>query len=149
MRRGIFLSLFLVLFSTGCPATVAQNQVCFKHHCFTVEVVSKPPDLERGLQFRQTLAQDAGMLFVFSQSGKYSFWMKDTLLPLDIIWLDYARRVVHIEQNVQPCRQSPCPTYAPPQDALYVLELNANRAAQTGLHLGEVMEFYLKGFGRE
>ncbi len=144
-NSGLFFAIFLI----GCQSSIAHNQVCFRQHCFDVEVVSQEKDLQRGLLFRQSLAQNAGMVFIFSHSGKHSFWMKDTLIPLDMIWMDYARRVVHIEQNVPPCHRDPCPTYTPQNDALYVLEINANLVPQIGLHIGDEMEFRLKEFIHE
>ena len=134
---------FLILLLVGCRPAGAQNQVCFPDHCFKVEVVEKNEDRRRGLQFRKSLSEDAGMLFVFETSYPYSFWMKDTLIPLDMIWLDYARRVVHIESHVPPCRQDPCATYTPSSAALYVLEISAGQAEKMGLSLNAQAEFRL------
>ena len=120
------------------------NQVCFTVKCVNVEVVQKEEELHRGLQFRESLGPDSGMLFVFQKSGPYAFWMKDTLIPLDMIWMDYARRIVHIEHNVPPCVADPCPRYPPGHEALYVLEVNAGYAQKLGLQLGDMAEFRLK-----
>ena len=70
--------------------------------------------------------------------------MKDTLIPLDMIWMDSERRIVHIEHNVPPCAADPCPRYPPSGPALYVLEINAGFAAKLGLKVGDTMEFRLK-----
>lgn len=130
---------------TGCsrPAARAVSQVCFKDRCFKVEVVQKKEDLQRGLQSRKFLDAGSGMLFVFSQSRPYSFWMKDTLIPLDMIWMDYARRVVHIEHAVPPCAADPCPRYTSPREALYVLEINAGYARTMDIQLGDTADFHL------
>jgi len=104
----------------------------------------KPEDVQRGLQFRESLDKNKGMLFVFAESRRHAFWMKDTLIPLDIIWLDYARRVVYIAPNIPPCPQDPCPSYSPERDALYVLEINAGVAQQLGLKPGDLAEFRIK-----
>lgn len=95
----------------------------------------------RGLQFRGSLDSYSGMLFIFPQSRRHSFWMKDTLIPLDMIWMDHGRKIVHIEHDVPPCREDPCPVYTPPQEALYVLEVNAGTAGALGLQLGDEAEF--------
>ncbi len=145
-RNGFLLVscvLFLCFFSAGCFSGSAeqQDQVCFGDKCVQVEVVRKEEELHRGLQFRKSLAPDHGMLFIFQQSGPYAFWMKDTLIPLDMIWMDDARKVVHIEHNVPPCAADPCPRYPPGQPALYVLEVNAGYAAALGLQLNDQAEF--------
>ena len=138
--------LFLCFFCEGCsrPAVQADNQVCFGDKCVKVEVVQKEEELHRGLQFRKFLDPHSGMLFVFQKSWQYAFWMKDTLIPLDMVWMDYGRRIVHIEHNVPPCTADPCPRYPPGQEALYVLEVNAGYAEKLGLKLGDTAEFRLK-----
>ena len=84
------------------------------------------------------------MLFVFPKEAKHAFWMKDTYISLDIIWLNYAKKVVHIEENVKPCKIAPCPTYHPSENALYTLEVNADYVRKIGLKVGDTMEFRLK-----
>ena len=77
--------------------------------------------------FRAQMAPNEGMVFVFDATGHYPFWMKNTLIPLDIVWVDQQFRVVHVAASVPPCRADPCPTYPPPPspkgDALYVVEV--------------------------
>ena len=80
---------------------------------------------------RESLDEKSGMLFVFPEDGRYGFWMKNTLIPLDIIWIDNDQRVVDI-QTAQPCTAEPCPSYTPSGDARYVLEINANVSEQYG-----------------
>lgn len=133
-------------FLAGCLRPAAQ--VCFARKCINVEVVQKEEELHRGLQFRKSLGPDSGMLFVFKESRPHAFWMKDTLLPLDMIWMDGARRIVHIEGNVPPCTADPCPTYSPRDEALYVLEINAGSAQQLGLQLGDTAELRLREAGK-
>lgn len=139
----VICGLLIGIWGTGCvrPTGRAVNQVCFQGQCIKVEVVQKEEELRRGLQFRSSLEADAGMLFIFAANWKHSFWMKDTLISLDIIWMDYGRRIVHIEHDVPPCRKDPCRTYTPRQEALYVLEVNAGKAQALGLRIGEQAEF--------
>ena len=129
---------------SGCQAPPSQDRVCFHQQCYLVEVVSHGAELEKGLQQRTALPRDHGMLFIFPTSRVQPFWMKDTLIPLDIIWLDYAQRAVHIEENVPPCEQDPCPSYVPVGKALYVLEVNAGEAKRMGLQKGDRAEFHLR-----
>jgi uncharacterized membrane protein (UPF0127 family) len=137
-----------VCFCGGCFPDLAeqQDQVCFPRKCFNVEVVQKEEELRRGLQFRKSLDRGSGMLFIFKESWPYAFWMKDTLIPLDMIWMDDTRKVVHVEHNVPPCTMDPCPSYPPKQAALYVLEINAGYAEKFGLQIGDIAEFRLNAF---
>jgi len=109
----------------------------------TVEVVSNDEERALGLMFRDSLPADRGMLFLFESSGFHSIWMKNCRFPIDIVWLDENRRVVHLAENVPPCRQEPCPTYAPLRRARYVLELNAGQARREGALVGATLEFKL------
>ena len=65
-----------------------ENKICFKERCFRVEIAQTPKQRAQGLMFRQDLAEDHGMLFDFNENGRHSFWMKNTLVPLDIIWIN-------------------------------------------------------------
>jgi uncharacterized membrane protein (UPF0127 family) len=114
--------------------------VCFGGNCFKVEVVKTEADRERGLMFRKNLAGDAGMFFIFDKASIYPFWMKNTLIPLDMIWLNQAKEVVFIAQNASPCREDPCSNITPDQPAQYVLELNAGQVAKLGLKIGDKLE---------
>lgn len=72
------------------------------------------------------------MLFVYDEEKKYSFWMKNTLIPLDIIWIDKDHRVVDV-QTVQPCKTEHCPSFTPKEQAQYILEINAGIAERAGI----------------
>ncbi|MFQ6038654.1 MAG: DUF192 domain-containing protein [Candidatus Aminicenantales bacterium] len=107
----------------------------------TAELARTPEERARGLMFRKSLSSEEGMLFVFEKEGFYSFWMKNMLLPLDILWLDRERRIVHIEQSVPPCREEPCPTYVSRSPARYVLELKAGLVREKRLKLFDRLDF--------
>jgi hypothetical protein len=77
------------------------------------------------------------MLFLFPDTAVYPFWMKNTLIPLDIIWIDGSGAIVDIARDVPPCRADPCPSYPPKGPARYVLELSAGEAAARGLGEGD------------
>jgi uncharacterized membrane protein (UPF0127 family) len=109
----------------------------------TAELAVTPRERERGLMFRERLEPDQGMLFVFEEEDLYSFWMKNTLIPLDIIWLNSHQQIVHLEKNVPPCQADPCPSYTPRYPALYVLELKAGEADRNGLKLYDRISFVL------
>jgi uncharacterized membrane protein (UPF0127 family) len=109
----------------------------------TAELAVTDEERQRGLMFRETLLPDQGMLFVFETEDFYSFWMKNTLIPLDLLWLDKDRRIVHIARNVPPCKADPCPSYPPDRPGLYVLELAAGSADRLGLKIFDRLEFKL------
>ena len=94
-----------------------------------------------GLMYRDSLPPDSGMLFVFDSDASLAFWMKNTFIPLDLVWLDAAGRVVDVRANVPPCRADPCPTYSPAAPARTVLEVNGGFAAAHGVKPGAVLRF--------
>jgi uncharacterized protein len=98
----------------------------------------------RGLSVKDTLNENEGMLFVFENEAEHIFWMKDMRFPIDIIWLDSNKTIIHIEHNVQPCSfGSFCPTYKPDGNSLYVLETVAGFANKYAIVQGTQAEFEL------
>ena len=89
------------------------------------------------MQTRQYLGKDRGMLFIFQESKKHSFWMKDTFIALDLVWIDGDKRIVTIIPNILPCKTEKCPVYSPSKSALYVLEVNAGVTIELGLKVGD------------
>lgn len=96
----------------------------------------------QGLMFRESLPEDAGMLFVFPTIDQHGFWMRNTLIPLDLIWLNERKEIVYLV-TAKPCRKEPCESYLPMQKAKYVLEVNAGFAKRHNLHVGKILEFNL------
>lgn len=101
---------------------------------FQVEIADSEMEREYGLMCRRSLAPDRGMLFLFSRAEPQMFWMRNTLVPLDIVYIGENGRVVSISRNVQPLDESGAPSAGP---AKFVLELAAGRAAQVGLLPGD------------
>lgn len=98
----------------------------------------------KGLGIKDSLKEDEGMLFIFQNEGKYEFWMMGMKFPIDIIWLDAAGKVVHIEPNLQPCTsESDCPVYSPKESSLYVLETVAGFAEKYQVEIGTDIDFQL------
>lgn len=108
-----------------------------------VEVMVKDEDRQMGLMFRPSLAPDHGLLFLFEQADFHGIWMKNCKFPIDILWLDDERKVVHLAEAVPPCKAEPCPVYAPLRKASYVVELNAGQARREKAALGAVVNFSL------
>jgi len=100
--------------------------------------------MSKGLAVKNQLKEDEAMLFIFEESAKHTFWMKDMKFPIDIIWLDSARRVVHIERNLQPCASVfICTSYSPSADSQYVLETVAGFAQRHNVNMGSEIDFEL------
>ncbi len=90
---------------------------------------------------RTSLAPDRGMLFIFQKTSRHKFWMKNTLIPLDMIWLDQDKRIIYIEKRVPPCKTRDCPFYGPTQKSLYTLEIDSGMADRYGLKVGMILDF--------
>jgi len=143
LKKTFLLCFFLLGFNSLC-FTGEKNKACFNKHCFKVEIADTPQLRLQGLMDRDQLPEDQGMLFIFDKEEEYGFWMKNTLIPLDIIWLNNEREVVFIKRSAQPCEGSACsPTY-PERPAKYVIELSAGRVGFIGLEIGDKFDFIIK-----
>ncbi len=108
------------------------------------ELAITPEQQSRGLMFRSHLAADRGMLFVGGRAAPRSFWMYRCLIPLDMIWMDGAHRIVEIVRSAPPCTEAvpaDCPSYGGNVNSVYVLELAAGQADARGLRIGDRLEF--------
>ncbi len=142
----VFWVFFSVLFfiQDVQPASKKFVKIYFSDgESVTAELAVTQEERERGLMYRKKLGFDQGMLFVFEEEGFHSFWMKNMLIPLDFIWLDKEKRIVHIEQNVPPCEQEPCPTYTSKVPAMFFLELKAGSVEKRNLKILDRLDFVL------
>jgi len=91
------------------------------------------------------MAPDRGMLFLFPEQGDHAFWMKNTLISLDMFWLDESGTIIHLESNVPICtrKDDGCPRYQAPSKSLQVLELNAGMAKSLDLAVGSQLKIDL------
>lgn len=120
------------------------ERICFKEDCFNLEIADDNLERAKGLMFRKDLCNDCAMLFIFDKEGIHKFWMKNTLIPLDIIWINENLEVIHIAHAV-PCIEEKCELYnSPDKNSLYVLELNKEKANEIGLKVGDRMNFEYK-----
>jgi uncharacterized membrane protein (UPF0127 family) len=119
------------------PVTLPGGQV------IRVETMVDNIDLIRGMMFRTSLAPDRGMLFVHPKPDLYTYWMYQTLIPLDMIWLGSNRDIVEIVENAQPCKTqaSKCEHYGGHQISAYVLEIGGGMARKYGLSVGETVQW--------
>jgi len=108
------------------------------------EIADTPQKRAIGLMFRDHLKKDHGMLFFFSEPRAWTFWMKNTRISLDLIWLDAAKRVVHIERTVPICTRTDdaCPQYRPnSDDAVFVLEIAGGTVDGYKIEKGSRLQF--------
>jgi uncharacterized protein len=141
MKRWLVLMLFLLAGGTGAARVNAAAPAVELHgHRFSVEFATDDASREHGLMMRTTLAPDHGMLFVFPYQAPQGFWMKNTLIPLDILYFDTDRRLVSTQSNVPPCKADPCPIYPSNAPARYVLELSAGTANRIGVRVGDELK---------
>jgi len=132
-----YLPAVLFLASLGAHAATSPA-VTLHGRTFSTEFATDDASRELGLMNRTELAADHSMLFVFVDDQPRAFWMKNTLIPLDILYFDEERKLVAMQLNAQPCKADPCAIYpSGGQNARYVLELKAGTAGKLGLKLGE------------
>ena len=134
--------VFIFVFSVLVYRTIDNNDgtVTIDVNGILVNAVIADDDVDRarGLSFIEELPFNEGMLFVFENEGRHSFWMKDTYISLDIIWLDKDKRVVHIEKNTTPENEE---SLIPEKEARYVLEVNSGFTDLVLLKLGDKVKF--------
>jgi uncharacterized membrane protein (UPF0127 family) len=136
MRTFVLLAFILI-----CSACIQDQPALVIHsasgdHRVKVQVVTKPADQAQGLMYRRNLEKDSGMLFIFPQEEPQSFWMKNTLIPLDMIFISADFIIVDIT-TMQPCTADPCPSYTSRQPARYVLEINAGYSRSHTIAIGD------------
>jgi len=119
------------------------SKICFNKECITLEIAKTIKERENGLMFRKELENNSGMLFIFDKQKNHSFWMKNTLIPLDLIGLDKNFIITDIVENFQPCDKDPCDTKII-KNSLYVLEINAGVSKLINLKIGNKGELSYK-----
>ena len=136
------LSVSALLLSTalvGCASS--QPWVELKGQRYSVEVADTHDERARGLMFRDRLDAGTGMLFVHDAEQPLAYWMKNTRIPLDILYFDQDRKLVSVSRGVPPCSLGDrCPNYPSRGAALYVLELNAGIASQIDVQPGDELK---------
>jgi len=107
------------------------------------DIADTPEKKSLGLGVRESMDEGEAMLFPFDIEARQSFWMHGMKFPIDIIWLDSDKTVVHIEHSLQPCTPLDCPSYNPEEEARYVLETVAGFSERHGVTEGSKAEFQL------
>jgi uncharacterized membrane protein (UPF0127 family) len=145
MKRSLIpLAALACLFFSGQTARARFVKVYLPDGlAVTAELAVTDEQRQQGLMFRDKMDENQGMLFIFEGEDVRSFWMKNMRFPIDIIWLDAGKTIVHIAADVPPCPVEPCDSYVPKSGAMYVLELKSGAAARHGLRLNERLQFVL------
>lgn len=124
------------------PAETTQRIVMPNGMTIAAKVADTNETRTKGLSGVEQLDENSGMLFAFDTSGTYSMWMKDMKMPIDMVWLDEAGKVVHlaVQVPVPTAEQTELPTYVNDQPAKYVLELAAGEAEKAGIKEGDTLK---------
>lgn len=123
------------------PTVVSKSTVTIRDKTFTVEIADSASKRAKGLSQRSSLNKDAGMLFLFENEGMHTFWMKDTLIPLDMIFIN-TNRIVTIHRDVQPQPDVPenlLRRYSPTEPVNFVLEVNGGLSNAYWFRVGDTV----------
>lgn len=138
---ALFAGLLLLFAAAAGAAGLAVEPLTIvsgdSRHTFRVEIADDDASRQQGLMHRRQMADDAGMLFEFNEVGHVSFWMKNTLIPLDMLFVDRTGRIAHIHHGAKPHDLTPI---GPPMPVWAVLELNAGMARRLGIKVGDRIE---------
>ena len=129
-----FLVIFLLIFLASCAEN--SDQVLINNGkediIINVQIADDNEERMKGLMFIEKLDENGGMLFIFEKEDYQAFWMKNTLIPLDMIFINDELQIVDIK-NAIPCKRDPCAIYTSKQPARYVLEVNGGFAAKNSI----------------
>jgi len=151
--RFVFLGFIsLVLFGCGSKSSEDDDPIRAMYtrtvtladgNQIQAEVLLKPQEMARGMMFRDTLPRGHGLLFIHDKPAPYRYFMANVKVPLDIIFMDAARRIVEISADTPPCTTKPadCPTYGGHHYEQFVLEVGGGEAHRLGLQTGQTLTF--------
>ncbi len=126
-------------------ADFSYGQLSFPEQGVSINVEVANTSIQRstGLMYREFLATDKGMLFIFEEEVILRVWMKNTFIPLDIMFISEEGKLVSLLRNVQPCSQPPCAIYNSHKPAKYMLEVNAGFVGKKNISVGHNIRFRL------
>jgi len=145
MASVIFVILWLIYVSIRyiSKSIIDQDKICKDNKCFLLEIADNTASRQQWLMYRESLPQNKGMLFIFEEEQRHAFWMKNTLIPLDMIRINKNLEIVDI-QTAQPCKQEICQNYIPAWNASYVLEINAWLSKEKWIEIWDIFTLNLK-----
>lgn len=137
---SLYVGLAFLASSPSALSTTSDNYLWVEsatsNHIFTVEVARTPDDQRRGLMYRKEMARDAGMLFPFKEDRVASFWMKNTYIPLDILFLDQEGKITKIAAMTEP---KSLKTWSSNRRVSGVLEINGGLSQELGISVGDIV----------
>lgn len=136
VQRLALVSIASALFA-GCSGGAPWVEL--KGQRYEVELAMDDASRIRGLMFRDRMEPDHGMLFVFEREEPQAFWMRNTRIPLDILYFDSSLRLVSVSAGAPPCTTQECPSYPSKGPARFVLELNSGHARKLGVAPGDAL----------
>ena len=137
----LLLCVLMLITFTACASGDPSVELGGK--TFAVEIADTSEKQALGLMFRDNMEADKGMLFIFPNEAPRSFWMKNTRIPLDIMYFDKELKMVSVSADTPPCKVTRCPSYPSKAPAMYVLELNAGAAKKLGVGVGDKLTLKL------
>ena len=135
--EGVLFILFLLWISIAHSQNILKIPLYIQHKEIRVEVAKTPEERSHGLMGRKHLGKDEGMLFIFETEDYHGFWMKDTLIPLSIAFIDKDGRIVWIT-DMKPLTLN---SHVPPKPILYALEMNKGWFSSCGIKVGDAVRF--------
>lgn len=140
MKKSLLIFLMIVI--AGCARNIDKNpnEILIYNGNNSVrinaEIADDNNEIKKGLMFRKNLGEKEGMLFMFTNEEHQTFWMKNTLIPLDIIFIDKSLKIIDIK-NAAPCKEEPCPLHKSSGPAMYALEVNGNFSVKNSIKIGD------------
>lgn len=138
VRKILFRAILVaVLLSLVAACRAGEPWVEVGGQRYYVEIADDDGERARGLMYRDELGASEGMFFIFGESAPRSFWMLNTRIPLDIVYIDPDLEIVGWSLDTPPCRTRRCPGYPSGAPAKYVLEVNAGEMERLGVEIGD------------
>ncbi len=134
-----FYVLHQASLENGTEKNYEVKKIRIENNLIEVKVADTEQKREIGLMGISNLSENEGMLFVFDQPGYHSFWMRNTLIPLEILFINEENAIIDI-QEMQPCKTVSCKVYSPKEKALYAIELNENFSKTHNISVKEKIE---------
>ncbi len=139
----IVFIISLLHLETAIPYDISfeKEQLNLGGEEYLLEIARSAKQRNHGLMFRDHLDERQGMLFIYPRSGNHRIWMKNTLIPLTVVWVDESNEVIGIKK-LFPCDYDPCPSYGVSIPYRYILELSSgNHRLEPGLRIGGLIQF--------
>ncbi len=143
MKSMILTVLIIFTVSINSISSTRFISVVIKKEKFIIEIADTENKKVVGLMYRKNIPQNFGMLFTYPNEDYRGMWMKNTLINLDLIFLNKDKEIIDIKHNVPPCENDPCKTYISKRKAQFVLEIKGKKSKELDLKEGDRISFIL------